>query len=164
MIPDSKRLYYRKFTEASREDYFRLSMNEEVMRYITGRAATEVEASERFEKVLALGIPKTEAGMFEVHWKGKEGILGLAKWVYTQPHQVEIGYSLFPEFWGQGLGTEIAQTLVSYSKQFDHITELIGIIDPANTPSARILLGCGFKFWEEKEIYGLDGALYGRKL
>lgn len=160
MIPNSQHFYYQKFTPASESNYVLMSSSLPVMKHITGHALKEKAAKERFLKVMDLGKDHAEAGMYEVRLSANNDFVGLAKFTYLKPNEIEIGYSLFEQYWGQGWGTEIALHLVTFAQQFPHITQAIGIIDPANSASQRILEKCGFRFREMKKMHGINSAVY----
>ena len=60
--------------------------------------------------------------------------------------EVETGYGFFPEFWGQGLATEIAQACVRIGREQLRLPSLVGITVPANSESQRVLRKVGLEF------------------
>lgn len=68
-----------------------------------------------------------------------------------------MAYVFAKEFWGQGLGTEVARALVRYGFEQLRITHLICMIEPLNSASVRVAQKIGMVF--EKEFvdeYGLS--------
>ncbi len=130
------------------------------MRYITERALTEVETKERFEKILALNKGDELPGVFIVRDKITKVFCGLAKATRYTSQEIEIGYALLPKFWGKKLGTEMSMKMVDYGKQIPDTKYLIGIIDPENISSKKILEKCGLSFFTDKVINGLPGHIY----
>ena len=63
---------------------------------------------------------------------------------YTPPTcDVEVGYRLLHEAWGQGYATEIATALVRYGFGTLTLDRIIGVTHPGNTASQRVLLKSG---------------------
>lgn len=68
--------------------------------------------------------------------------------------EVEAGYALIPEYWGQGLATEIATAAVRIAfKQLD-LSNLVAFTLPTNLASRRVMEKCGFAF--ERDIVWKD--------
>ena len=49
------------------------------------------------------------------------------------------------EFWGKGYATEAARASVEFGKKNIGLKEIIGLTDPLNIASQRVLEKCGFK-------------------
>ncbi len=156
----SQRLYYRKYTTADEHLYVQMSTDDELMKFITGKALTQEEAKERFKKILAINEDETESAAHAVFMKDTDEYVGFSKFVFTKKGQVEIGYLVMERFWGQKIGTEISKRMVSLSDEVKGVKELIGIIDPENQASKRILEKCGFTFKENGTYKGLPSATY----
>lgn len=59
--------------------------------------------------------------------------------------QIEIGWRLRPEHWGQGYATEAARTLLHYAFAERQLVEVIADIAPANEASKRVALKIGLR-------------------
>lgn len=53
--------------------------------------------------------------------------------------EVDIGYRLLPEYWGQGLATEAARATLEYGFSTLRLAEIVALVLPANTASIRVL-------------------------
>lgn len=73
---------------------------------------------------------------------------------------VEVGYSLYPEYWGRGWGTEIASTCLERGQNELGLTTMIAITQMDNTGSRRLLEKVGFAFEREKDMNGAQQAIY----
>ena len=74
--------------------------------------------------------------------------------------EVEIGYSLTKEFWGQVLATEVAAKLVEIAFDECGLTDIIAFAVAEHAASRRVMEKVGFHFECEKEIQGAYCALY----
>lgn len=159
----STRLIYNKFKKIDFDDYFKLTGNASVMKWITGHAST-LEASKKiFEKVLQTNAQHAELGYFAIRQTENNRFIGLGKIVMKNDIKAEIGYALLPEFWGKGYGSEISETLVKYAKVIPYIKEIIAIIDPDNLPSKKILLKCNFELDTVCILENLPAEIYKLK-
>src|SRR5690606_37139756 len=57
---------------------------------------------------------------------------------------LEIGYILKKEFWKKGLGTEICKQILALANHLHPALDIIGIIDPDNLASIKLLKKFGF--------------------
>jgi [ribosomal protein S5]-alanine N-acetyltransferase len=160
----SGRLEYSNLSSSDFDLYASLVMNEEVMKYITGRALTEEEARQRFQKALLANDLLAGIGFFIARTLADHKMVGVSKLVQLADNQYEIGYMLLPEFWGRGYATEITETMIRLARQKNLTGELIGIVDPENPSSIKVLTKLGFQLIDTGTIDGLDAAYYKLKL
>jgi RimJ/RimL family protein N-acetyltransferase len=73
---------------------------------------------------------------------------------------VEIGYSVLPEFRGQGFAGEIVQALVARAFSFPRVERVIAHTVTSNAASIAVLTKCGFRFAEATEG---EGVRYERR-
>ena len=60
--------------------------------------------------------------------------------------EVEVGYGLMPEYWGQGLATEVARACVRIGRDQFGLRSLVAITRPINTASQRVMLKAGLVY------------------
>jgi ribosomal-protein-alanine N-acetyltransferase len=70
--------------------------------------------------------------------------------------RAEIGYTLKPEFWKQGLMKEAMQTVFNFGFKDLYLHSLEANINPANDNSRKLLLSMGF----QKEAYFRENYFY----
>lgn len=77
----------------------------------------------------------------------------------------ELGYRLLPQYQGQGYATEAAKVALEHCLELIGLPRILGIVEPANAASVRVLLKLGMTlqgqtFWRGKtvEIYAIDKA------
>lgn len=149
MLLQSPRLTYTKFTRNYQSAYVDLAMKDDVMKHITGAGLTHEQALERFQVALDADKGRDDMGFLAVNLKESGAFIGLGKIVPFENRMTEIGYALLPEFWGKGYASEITNCLVEYARELGSVVELIGLVDPGNQPSIRILMKHGFVFYRE---------------
>lgn len=155
----SSRLNFLKINESCIDRFTEAQFTYPVMKYITGHALTIEEAIARYLKYTEDPI----AGHYFVLDAGTEQTIGLAKLTEEAPGVVEIGYSLFEDYWGKGLATEMAQALIEYAIESLKPEKIIGFVDSRNMQSIKILEKMGMT--QENEIIerqGMRVLLYSR--
>jgi ribosomal-protein-alanine N-acetyltransferase len=70
--------------------------------------------------------------------------------------EVEVGYLLSRQFWGQGFATEGARVSLKYGFEQLKLREIIGLTHPENIASQNVLKKCGMRFSEQKEYFGMQ--------
>ncbi|HAT30451.1 MAG TPA: GNAT family N-acetyltransferase [Janthinobacterium sp.] len=59
---------------------------------------------------------------------------------------VDIGYAIAPRYWGRGYAYEAAAAVVAHAERDLGLERLLGITDPENVKSNRMLLKLGLRF------------------
>ncbi len=141
-----------------------------VMRYITGgeprpreRVLQSLERSDLFWAMRRLGMfcVRTHDGAFV-----GDGLLvpirhsGVPKELHTDPvaygPDIEVGYRLTHDAWGNGYATEIARAIVHFAMEDEagpRLERVIGVTDPENVASGRVLEKAGLVLIGETEAY-----------
>ncbi len=145
-----------KFTANDFDLYYALVSNEQVMARITERAIPYEEAMEEFQALLANNALHNRFGQFKLIERQSGIFVGLGKLEVTEEaaFSAELGYSLLPQYWGNGLGTEAARQLIEIARSEKQLKTLTAIIDPANVASRKILTNQGFI---SKRLFNYDG-------
>ena len=74
--------------------------------------------------------------------------------------EVEVGYSLNPEYWGKGYATEIATTLVRLGLEQMGLSAIVAITLPTNEASKRVLRKAGLDSTGETVHAGSKHSLF----
>jgi ribosomal-protein-alanine N-acetyltransferase len=77
--------------------------------------------------------------------------------------EVEVGWAIVPERWGEGLATELALASVHAGLEHLRLSELIAFTLPSNIASLRVMQKAGFRFDAEIVHVGLAHLLYRRR-
>jgi ribosomal-protein-alanine N-acetyltransferase len=75
--------------------------------------------------------------------------------------QVEAGWTIAPERWGQGLATELGAAAVADARERG-IAELVSITLPHNAASRRVMEKLGFAYDRDIAYAGMPHVLYRR--
>lgn len=127
------------------DDLVRLHGDPQVARYLTAAGLPWSEAAARTALEHWIDLFQTRRlGKLRVHRKSDGALLGRAGYgIHAPTGEPEIGYSLYPQFWGQGYATEAAAGLRDWlfaETKHDHF---IGMADSRNAASLAVLARIG---------------------
>ncbi len=88
------------------------------------------------------------------------GMGGLTPWTWDGENLVDITYRLRESSWGQGLGTELARTLMDYALQRLKLKNLTATITPDNLASKKIAESLGLRLNKKIILLGVEADLY----
>jgi len=154
-------LLFKKYLPEDFDAFHDLVKADDVMKYITGKGLSAGQARKKFDSILEIN-QDPDLGYFKVIEADTLKLLGDCKLVNYKkdPSVFEIGYLLRKEHWGKGLGTQICESMLALATTLNPDKDVIGIIDPDNTASKRLLNKFGFKSF----FVGLEDALATEKL
>lgn len=160
---ETERLRVRRFTETDGDHYFLLNGSEEVMRYIRA-PRTRQESDEQLKQILQeySAYPMSKTGRWGVEEKATGCFIGsfVIIPIPSEPEKTQLGYSFIPEYWGRGLGSELAKAGLQYFLKYTTIPEIYGVTETPNIASQKILLKAGFVFHEKKMEEGKELTVF----
>lgn len=74
--------------------------------------------------------------------------------------EVEIGYDVGREYWGQGVATETSRAILRFTFENTPVDRIVGVAMRDNIGSWRVLENLGFIFEKETRLYDLDVFVY----
>lgn len=161
-----RRIYLEKFMPKDFDKYYELVGNEKVMAMITERAIPLDEAREWFNSLLCSNELHKCFGNFKVMEASTKKFIGFAKLKVKEKNstETELGYMLLPSYWGQGIGSEVAELLILKAKQEKQLNKITAIIDPNNIASRKILINNEFVSETVCEMDGLPAEILSLKI
>lgn len=160
VILETERLILRRQLPTDVDDLWAIYCDPAVVRHIPDAARTREET----QRELAWhehGHPRhPELGLWAAIHKATGryiGRCGLLPWAIDGQDEVEVAFLFAQKFWGQGLGTEVAQAIATYGFAQLGLTRLICLIEPGNQASVRVAEKLGMHFEREfEDEYGLS--------
>jgi ribosomal-protein-alanine N-acetyltransferase len=160
VILQSERLYVRRYQPSDLGDFYLLTSDPDVMRYI--RPVKSMEETRQFlEENIAFYDEHPELGRWALINRANETMVGSFSLLPLEhTDDIHIGYALQPPHWGLGYATEIVRAGIKHA--FDNIglLTLTAVIYPANEASAKVLEKTGFRFERSFEEEGKESYLY----
>lgn len=156
-IFETPRLIVRTLLDADFPHIYRMQSDPVTMRYIRAPVTDEQIVRERIAMWEAYREKCPGFGVFSLENKPDGAFVGYvtARHVDYNPasDEYEVGYSLLPEWWGQGMASEIVPPLSRYLFEISDASHLVAFTDPENVASKRVLLKSGFREVGTRQVY-----------
>lgn len=157
----SPHLAFERLTEAHYDDLLRMHADPVQMSYLGG--VRDAEATTAYLSRNLKHWAEFDFGLWMLRDRvdGRMAGRGMLRRIeLTGQVDVEVGYSLYPEYWGRGWGTEIASTCLEQGQNQLGLTTMIAITEAGNMVSRRLLEKLGFAFERELEMNGAQQTIY----
>ncbi len=158
---ETERLIIRKFTPDDLPWVIEMRSLPAVNKYLGGPRLQNPEAVTKRMQFYFDCYEKFGFGQSAMIWKETGETIGASG---LQPlentGEIEVGYSLKPQFWRMGLGYECAQAWLEYGFITAGLERIVAVADPANTGSWRIMEKCGMSYEKTGEFYGIQCKFY----
>ena len=138
VLLETERLYLRDWVPDDWKRFKQLATDPRVLKYIV---PGEPWSDERIRAFVDGGInaAKTRGWvLWPVIHRGDSELIGFCGFADGFPPGVEIGWRLKPEYWGQGLATEVARAVMDWGWRKFQFKRLIAIIHAENRASIRV--------------------------
>ena len=141
------RLELREFVAADHNDLWRLDQDPHVMRYIgDGRLSSRAWIAAAMQRIPRVYRLYPGFGSWRAARRDTGAYIGWFTLKYIPDTvEVEIGYRLLREAWGQGFATEGATELVRYGFDDLGLYRIIGVTHRDNVASQRVLQKAGLR-------------------
>ena len=145
-VIETERLLVRTWDADDWRDFLRLTTNPLVMRYIhTSDTWSEERTREFVEQQIAF---QQQLGfcMWKLARRPAGELIGMCglKPLGSTP-EIEIGWWLLPECWGQGLATEAAAAVLRYGFERAGLERIVSVAQPENAASVRVMEKIGME-------------------
>ncbi|HYD01878.1 MAG TPA: GNAT family N-acetyltransferase [Phycisphaerales bacterium] len=141
--PETQRLSLRAMNEGDAGALFALNSHPQVMR-LTGepplRSVDEArEAIENYPDFDTVGY-----GRWACVLKATGSFVGFCGLKHLRDlNEVDVGFRLLPQYWGQGLATEACAASIAFGFNVLNLSKIVGLVLPGNAASIRVLTKCG---------------------
>ena len=109
------------------------------------------------------GIIKKSIEMFDSSGTGLWKVLYLEQiigfcgyWFFHEPPELQILYGLDPEYYGQGMATEVTKAMLKYGFEELALEKIVGSTDAPNLASIRVMEKAGMFFEKQVKKNNLD--------
>ena len=164
IILETERLLLREFDEGDAVPFYLMGSDPGVLRYLAdpGGGLTGVDHALEVLRSRSIADYRTYGyGRWACVLKASGEVIGFAGLKYLPDVQeVDIGYRLLPAYWGRGLATEAARAVLDYGRTRLGVGRVIGLVDPANVASVRVLEKLGLTPAGQVELEGKCFAKY----
>jgi len=155
------RLVLRPFAPEDTTSLYRILNEPNIMQYFPN---TEPPGMERVQKIIENQLAHWEEhnlGWWAVVPKGQTELIGWNGLQYLpETDEVEVGYLLSQQFWGQGYATEGARASLKFGFDQLGLKRIIGLTHPDNKASQKVLLKCGLEFIDLANYFNMQVHCY----
>ncbi|NBL65606.1 GNAT family N-acetyltransferase [Flavobacterium sp. NST-5] len=164
-VIETERLVIREITQQDFKELDIICSDPEIMKFMGDGKPLSKEQTQRWIDVTLKNYKEKGFGVFAVIDKNSGVFIGYSGLVFSeQIKDYELIYALSKAFWGQGLATEIANQMVRFGFDSQHMKCIYASIDPKNKASQSILLKIGFtELCRMNDEFGLESIYYQKK-
>jgi ribosomal-protein-alanine N-acetyltransferase len=162
-VLETERLIFRRLTMDDLDELFALYHSPDVRKYYSEGIPSYAETRQELEWMLNTCYAKYGFGMWATIYKATDkfiGRCGLTPMDIEGHEEIEVGYMLAREYWGQGLATEAAQAILQYGFDELKIPRLVCVINPGNEASSRVAEKIGMTLEIDGDVNGEPTLLY----
>ena len=153
IVLSTERLFLRRFTSADARLLYELDSDPEVMRFITRGEPTPLTEIEQdiLPRILSYYLRTPTQGCWAAHLRSNGQFIG---WFQLRadkisPDEMELGYRLERNAWGQGLATEGSRALMEKGFRDWAVSKISARTLVQNLASQRVIIKAGLRFQEE---------------
>ena len=146
-ILETERLSLREFTADDSAFVFELVNEPSFIQNIGDRGVRTLSDAVRYIEAGPISsYARNGFGLYVVALKESGESIGMCGLIKRDAlDNVDIGYAYLPRFWSKGYAVEAALAVKEQGRKLE-LTRLVGVTDPANTGSVRVLEKIGFTF------------------
>lgn len=149
----TRRLTLRRFTRDDSEVIERLHGDPDVMRHVGGAIDRAKAQALLDERILAYYEQHPGLGIWATLDRDSGACIGLHLLNHVRGEAfIQLGYLLFPRYWGHGYATEMGTALLRYGFSELGLAQIVGITNLANVASQHVLLKCGLHRHGERRL------------
>lgn len=163
----TRRLQFKRYTEEDLPFVLDLVTNPNVMKYIgNGLPKTEAYASQLIQRMLEQYENFDDYGLHVLVNKETNayiGHAGIVAQIIDDAFELELGYWIHPNYWGQGYGREAAHALSQYADEELELERYIAAVQVGNIGSEKIAKSVGMTLEKIIEMEGKKVQIFKKE-
>lgn len=160
----SQRLIFRRYEQGDMDFLYSMLSDSQMMKYIGSGNTRNREESHAFLERIQSHYKKNGEHGLKLLIRKKDGVpvghAGIIPQQVNGEDELEIGYWIAKEFWGNGYAIEAASALLNRGVEQLGLTRLISLIQSKNTRSIRIANENGMHLEKEIILKGKEVSVY----
>lgn len=142
---ESARLLYKKIVPENAQDMYEYSRLDEVTRYLLWTPHASITQTQHYIKLLQKKYANGSFWDFGLTYKDDGRFIGTCGITSfdEMTNSIEIGYVLSPAYWGKGLATEAAETVMNYCFECFGVDKICAKFMEGNDASMRVMTKLG---------------------
>jgi len=149
----TQRLQLRQLALSDEQEIYIQRSDPRILQYIDRSKAHSLDDARQFIQKIHTNIAENQSIYWAIALKNNPTLIGtICLWnIKPEKSSVEIGYSLHPDFQGQGYMQEALEVVMDYGFEVMQAKTIEAFTNPANTPSIRLLQKNNFICTGEQE-------------
>lgn len=145
---ETERLHLRKLLYSDQADIFAYAKNPEVAKHLLWDTHQNEFDTIQFLNLVYEAYNHNNPAPWGIELKGNKKIIGTAGFVSwdRDKNEMEVGYALAQNYWGQGIVTEAVEEIIKFGFEKLKLTAITSRCNPINIGSFRVLEKSGFTF------------------
>lgn len=160
-ILKTKRLLFRQFTLDDVDRLHQIYSQPEMMRYIGDGSVPTYEQTKDWVQRQMDTYDQNQRDLWATVEKKSGSFIGrcgLISWEIESVKELEVGYLIDRNYWGEGFGTEAAQGIRDFAFQTYDISQLISLVQYSNQASRRVAEKNGMHLWKIIPFHGVSNV------
>jgi len=140
-IIETERLILRPFNMKDVQATFEMEQNTQINKYTNdGGVKTYEQVEELIKTIINVDYKENGFGRFALELKETSEFIGFCGLkLLKESNEVDLGYRIKMEYWGQGLSTEASNVSLDYGFNRLDLEEIVAFVIPENVKSVRVL-------------------------
>jgi [ribosomal protein S5]-alanine N-acetyltransferase len=162
-VLETERLTVRQWTMDDVDRLRPIATDPRVLRHIGGGQPWSEERIRGFVEG-GIDVARTRGWvLWPLVFKGDGNFIGFAGFNSAFAPEVEIGWWLSPDYWGQGLATEAGRALLDYGFATFKFPRVISVAQPGNVASINVMKKLGMSFDRRFVHEGIKVVSYAKQ-
>ncbi|MBT8260552.1 MAG: GNAT family N-acetyltransferase [Bacteroidia bacterium] len=143
----SKRLYLRELNINDAENFYKLNLDPEVLKYTGDKPFINIEEANNFLKEYVNQYKKYKMGRWAICLNDTNKMIGWCGLKYHPKQKyVDIGFRLFKKHWNKGYATEASLLALDYGFNTLENNKIVAHVYNENVASQKVVLKTGMTF------------------
>jgi len=146
-IITTERLLLSTFTEADAQLIYELNADPAVTKFTLDPVRDLAQAAEILNNTILPQYHLYKHGRWAIHLRSTQDFIGWCG-LKNRPerNEIDLGYRLLKQYWGNGYATEAAQACIQYGFELLGMKQIVGRAMPDNIASIQVLKKCGMSY------------------
>lgn len=157
----TNRIHLRNFHDEDIENLFSLLGDPKIGQMLPKGQSHTMEETKSWLDDFQNHWEKNNFGVWALEQKSTSEFMGYCGLrLFPEFEEVEVLYSILPNYWGQGFATEAALASVQFGLRELQLKKIIGLTKMDNPASSAVLLNAGLNFIKDTEIFDIPCKYY----